>query len=210
MIIERSRNKKLQQYRIILLQHTSYLHNWLVLFLICFYCCFFSGKLLNMCKLRTTLYPLWQPGPPGLAFYGSELVCLQAGWGWWMQAGSVPCDQKCSCTYNFSFFMAVPLDRLSFHLDSLLHIISFLFSHFRLWNYPGNFGTSSQLDRKSKTWVFTFLNICVSCIEWDKILILQLSPPKFRYFADQNEPKGDPMKMNFDNFQNAKMMFLNS
>ena len=34
------------------------------------YCCFvfFSGKLLNVCKLRTTFYALWQPGPPGLAF----------------------------------------------------------------------------------------------------------------------------------------------
>ena len=36
----------------------------------------------------------------------------------------------------------------------------------------------------------------------DKILTSQLSPPKFRYFADQNGPKGgDLMKMSFDNFQ---------
>ena len=48
----------------------------------------------------------------------------------------------------------------------------------------------SQLDRKIKTWFFTFLNVYVSRIERDKILISQLSPPKFRYFAEQNGPKG--------------------
>ena len=32
----------------------------------------------------------------------------------------------------------------------------------------------------------------------------QLSPPKFRYFADQNGQKRDNMKMNFDNFQMQK------
>ena len=74
------RNEKLQKYRIILLQHTSCLHKWLVLSLICLLLLFFSGKFLNVCKPRTTLYPLWQPGPTGLTFYGSELTCLQAGW----------------------------------------------------------------------------------------------------------------------------------
>ena len=62
----------------------------------------------------------------------------------------------------------------------------------------------SQLDRKSKTWFFTFLNVYVSWIDRDKILISQLSPPKFRYFADQNGPKGDPMKTNFEFFQIQK------
>ena len=55
----------------------------------------------------------------------------------------------------------------------------------------------SQLDRKSKTWFFTFLNVYVSWIERDKILISQLSPPKFRYFADQNGPKGEPHENKF-------------
>ena len=45
------------------------------------------------------------------------------------------------------------------------------------------------------------LNVYVSWIEWDKILISQLSPPKFRYFADQYGPKGEPIKMNFDIFK---------
>ena len=85
-------------------------------------------------------------------------------------------------------------------LDILLHIIRSLFSHFRSWDYPEHFGIYSQLNRKSKTWLFIFLNGYVSWIERDKILISQLSPPKFRYFADQNEPKGDPIKDNFDNF----------
>ena len=59
----------------------------------------------------------------------------------------------------------------------------------------------SQLERKNKTWFFTLLNVYVSWIERGKILISQLTPPKFRYFADQNGQKEDPMKMNFGNFQ---------
>ena len=53
-----------------------------------------------------------------------------AGLGWWMQAGSVSCDQKLSYKWNLSFFKAVPLNRLPFYLGNLLHVISFLFSHF--------------------------------------------------------------------------------
>ena len=56
-----------------------------------------------------------------------------AGWGWWMQADSVPSDQKFSCKWNLSFFKAVPSIRLSFYLGSPLHIISSLFSHFSLF-----------------------------------------------------------------------------
>ena len=48
----------------------------------------------------------------------------------------------------------------------------------------------SQLDWKCKTWFFTFLNVYVSWIERGKILISQLSSPKFRYFTDHNGPKG--------------------
>ena len=92
LIIELSRNEKLQKYRIILSQHTSYLHKWLVYFLICLLllCLFFSGKFLNVCKPRTTTYPLWQPGLPGLAFYGSGLACLPS----WL--GMVNADWLCS------------------------------------------------------------------------------------------------------------------
>ena len=63
----------------------------------------------------------------------------------------------------------------------------------------------SQLNRKSKIWFFTFLNVYVSWIERGKFLISQFTPPKFRYFADQNRRKEDLMKINFDNnFQMQK------
>ena len=55
--------------------------------------------------------------------------------------------------------------------------------------------------KKNITWFFTFLNVYVSWIERDKILISQLTPSKLRYFADQNGPKEDPVKINFGNFQ---------
>ena len=118
-----------------------------------------------------------------------------------MLAGSVLCYQKFSCKWNLLFFKAVPTNRLPFYLGSLLHIISSLFSHFRSWDYLENFGIYSQLqlDRKSKTWFFTFLNVYVSWIKQGKILISQFSPSKFRCFADQNRSKGNPVKTNFDN-----------
>ena len=100
----------------------------------------------------------------------------------------------------YHFFKAVPPNRLPFYLGSLLHVISSLFTHMRspwkFWN--------SQFDRRSKTWFFNSFIVYVFWIEQDKILISQLSPLKFRCFADQNGPKGDPMKMNFDNFQMQK------
>ena len=163
-----------------------YTNDWSTLWYV--YCCYvysFSGKFLNVCKPRTTSHPLWQPGPHGLAFYVSGHA-YQADWGWWMQAGSVLRNQKFSCKWNLSFCKAVPSNRLPFYLGSQLHIISSLSRHFRLWNYLENFGIYSQLNRKSKTWFFTFLNVYVCWIEREKILISQLSPPKFRYFADQN------------------------
>ena len=121
-----------------------------------------------------------------------------------MQAGSIPYDQKFSCKWILTFLKAVPPSRLPFYLGSLLLLIISLSSHFRSWDYPKNVGIYSQLDRRGKSWYFTFLNVYVSWTERDKILISQLSPPKFRYFADQNGPKGDHMKMNFDNFQMQK------
>ena len=58
-----------------------------------------------------------------------------AGLGWWMQVGSVPCDQNFSNKWNVSVFKAVPQNRLYFYLGILLHIISSLFHHFcLLWN----------------------------------------------------------------------------
>ena len=123
-----------------------------------------------------------------------------------MQAGSVPCNQKFHCKWNLSFFKAVPPNRLPLYLGSLLHIIISLSRHIRSWDYPENFVIYSQLDRKSKTWFFTFLNMYVCWIEWDKILISQLSPPKFSYCADQNgRTKVGPCENEFWQFPNTKM-----
>ena len=56
---------------------------------------------------------------------------------------------------------------------------------------------------------FTFLNVYVSWIEQDKILISVLSPPKSRYFADQNGPNGGPIENEFWQFSNTKINMTN-
>ena len=56
--------------------------------------------------------------------------------------------------------------------------------------FPENFEIYSQHDRKSKTFFFFIVYVCL--IERNKVLISQLAPPKFRYFADQNGPKEGP------------------
>ena len=68
----------------------------------------------------------------------------------------------------------------------------------------------SQLDRESKTWFFTFLNVYVSWIEWDKILSLQFLPPKFKYFADQNRSKGGSHENEFWEFSDTKINITDS
>ena len=86
-------------------------------------------------------------------------------------------------------------------LASALRKIAF-WNKQKLTMSSGKFG--SQLERKSKTWFITFLYEYVSWVEQDKILFSQLTPPKFRYFADQNGQKEDPTKMNSGNFQTQK------
>ena len=148
------------------------------------YCCyvyFFSGKFLNVWKSRTITYPLWLPGPPGLAFYESGLACLPS-WLGIMNAGWL-CSMRSGIFLQMKFiiFLVCPT-KLPLLGGTLLHIISSLFRHFRSWDYPEHFGVYSQLDRRSKTWFFICLNVYVSLIELEKILISQLSPQKFRYF----------------------------
>ena len=146
------------------------------------YCCyiyFFSGKFLNVCKPRTTTYPIWQTGPPGLVFYGSGLACLPSWLGMTNAGWLCSMQSEIFLLIKFIIFQGC-FTKLPFYLGSLLHIISSLFSHFRSWDYP----EYSQLDRKSKTWFFIFLNVYVSWIEQDKILISKVSPPKFRCFID--------------------------
>ena len=71
LIIELSRNEKLQKYKIILSQHTKYLHNWLVPFLtyLLLTCLFFFLQDSYMCKPRTTFCLILRAGLPGLAFW---------------------------------------------------------------------------------------------------------------------------------------------
>ena len=66
LIIELSRNEKLQKYRIILPQHTNYLHKWLVHILTCLLLPWLFFFLWDscMCKSRTTFHLLWRAGPP--------------------------------------------------------------------------------------------------------------------------------------------------
>ena len=64
----------------------------------------------------------------------------------------------------------------------------------------------SELYRKSNIWFFTFLNVYVSWIKRDKILISQLSPPIFRYFVTRMDQRQEPMKIKFENFQIQKRL----
>ena len=68
----------------------------------------------------------------------------------------------------------------------------------------------SKLDWKRKTWFLTFLNMYVSWIEQDKILISQLSPPKLKYFAHKKGPKGVTHENEFWHFSNTKINITNS
>ena len=108
------------------------------------YCCcvyFFSGKFLNVCKPRTTTYPLWQPGPPGLAFYGSGLACLPS-WLGMVNAGWL-CSMRSEIFLQMKFiiFQGCPTK-----LGQPTPYIQLLISHFRSWDYPKHFGIYSQLD----------------------------------------------------------------
>ena len=118
-------------YRINLLQHTNYLHKWLVNFLTCLLlpCLFFSARFLNMCKPRTKLYLLWRAGPPGLVFYGTGLAHLP---NWLGMVNSGWLGFMWSEVFLQKKFITFPLNRLPFYLGSSLHIISSLLSHFYL------------------------------------------------------------------------------
>ena len=88
------------------------------------YCCyvyfFVCGKSLDLRMPRTTTYPLWRPGPPGLTFYGSGLACLPS-WVGMVNPGWI-------CSMRSEIFLQMKLiifwgcpTKLPFHLGSLLH-----------------------------------------------------------------------------------------
>ena len=60
----------------------------------------------------------------------------------------------------------------------------------------------SQLGRKNKTCFFNILNVYVSLIERDKILILLISHLRnLGILKTTIDLRGDPIEMNFDIFQ---------
>ena len=87
---------------------------------------FSSARFLNMCQPRTdwpiSIYILWS----GLACLPSWLGMMNIGW-----LGSI--QLEIFLQMKFIIFKAVPSNRLSFYLGSLIHVISSLFSHFCLF-----------------------------------------------------------------------------
>ena len=85
-----------------------------------------SARFLNMCQPRTdwpiSIYILWS----GLACLPSWLGMMNIGW-----LGSI--QLEIFLQLKFIIFKAVPSNRLSFYLGSLLHVISSLFSYFCLF-----------------------------------------------------------------------------
>ena len=85
LIIELSRNKKLQKYKTILSQYTNHLHKLMVPLkfdiLTVAMLISFSERFLNMYKARKTFCLFWQAGPPAFTFYGSVLARLQSWLG---------------------------------------------------------------------------------------------------------------------------------
>ena len=75
------------------------------------------------------------------------------------------------------------LENEIYHFSMLSHQTTFLFEQsapfnqpliqplYRSWDYLEHFGIYSQLNRKSKTWFFIFLNVYISWIERDKIQV---------------------------------------
>ena len=103
----------------------------------------------------------------------------------------------------------VPSSNSSIFRNYAFFKIVFPLNFFHVNHEIDKFG--SQLDRKSKTFFFfTFFNVYISWIERDKILISQLLPPKFRCFANQNRPKGEPHENEFWQFSNTKMNIADS
>ena len=106
---------------------TIYTNNWSTFWHVYWCHVYSSVKFLNMCKPRTG----WS-------------TSIEILWKWaskpTKKAGNCECRlswfhliRNFCCKWNWSFFRAVPSNRLSFYLGSQLHIISFLFSHFCLF-----------------------------------------------------------------------------
>ena len=146
--------------------------------------------------------------PPGLALYGSGLACLPsclwmvyAGWLYSMRS-------KIFLQMKFITFQGCPT-KIPFYLGSLLHIISSLFNHFRSWDYPEHYGIYSQLNRKSKTWLFIFPNVCFLNRRGQNPN-LTVFTSKIQIFCRPEWTKSRSHENEFWQFSNATMSFLNN
>ena len=130
------------------------------------YCChvFSSTRFLNICKPKTG----W---PASIDILGSGLACLPSWLGMintgWL--GSI--QSEIFFQMKFIIFKAVPSNRLSFYLSSLLHVISSLFSHFCL---SQNAILHEML--KLEFWNFKSIFLRIWCS-----LVATLSFPSFGY-----------------------------
>ena len=128
MIIELSKNEKLQKYRNIQSQQTNNLHKRLLDLNFDIFTAdmviFFSTGFLNMCNHRTTFCLVWWPGLSGLQLFG-----------WWDSAGLV-WWQKFSCKLSLSFFISLSSSSTKQAVPLTYSIISPFLSNFCLfWKY---------------------------------------------------------------------------
>ena len=105
---------------------------------------------------------------PTWIIIGMEVACLPS----WLEMVIVgwlrSMQSEIFLQMKFIIFQGFPTKQAAFLLGILLHIIRSLSSHFGSWDYPEKFGIYSQLDRKSKTCFFTFLNVYACWIKRDK------------------------------------------
>ena len=115
--------KSRESFRISIL--TTYINYWSI-----FWHAYWYHVIFSFCKIPKYMQTKRNLAHLDWNFMKVGYQTCRAGWGWWMQADSVSSYQKLSSKWNLSFFKAVPSNRLSFYLGSLLHIISSSFSLF--------------------------------------------------------------------------------
>ena len=93
------------------------LFDWLIDLFTYLFIYFFGGEeSLNVCKPRTTLYPLWQPDSPGLTFHGSGLACLPNWLGMVNARWLHSMTSEIFLTIKFLIFQGCPTKQAAFLL----------------------------------------------------------------------------------------------
>ena len=147
-----------------------------------------------------TVWPSWT----GILWKWASMLTklagmVYAGWLYSMQ-------QKILFQMKFTIFQGCPTKPPTY-LGSLLHIISSLFSHFRSWDYPEHFGIYSQLNRKSKTWLFISPKVFFLHRTGENPNLTAFTS-KIQIFLKPEWNKSRPHENEFWQFSNAKMRFL--